>query len=58
MMSPLGAFRSEPLQSGGGSVNLMELDFYVSPAVIELELYTEGVICGSNELLEENEGEW
>ena len=43
---------------GEGSVNLMELDFYVSPAVIELEMYTEEVICGSNELLEENEGEW
>ena len=58
MISPLGALTSDPLQGGGGSCNLMELDLYVSPAVMTLELYPEGVICGSNELLEENEGEW
>ncbi len=38
--------------------NHMKQEFYESPAVVTLELYTEGVICGSNELLEENEGEW
>ena len=36
----------------------MKQEFYESPAVVTLKLYTEGVICGSNELLEENEGEW
>lgn len=36
----------------------MKKEFYVSPALVELELYSEGVICGSNELLEENEGIW
>ena len=36
----------------------MEITKYVSPAVSELELYPEGILCSSNELLEENEGEW
>ena len=31
---------------------------YISPALVVLELYSEGVICGSTELLDENEGEW
>ena len=33
---------------------------YISPAVEELELYSEGVLCASSgtENLEENEGIW
>ena len=31
---------------------------YISPEMEILDLVSEGVICGSNELLEENEGEW
>lgn len=31
---------------------------YVSPEVEILGLVSEGVLCASNELLEENEGEW
>ena len=36
----------------------MKVIEYVSPALSVLEIYLEGLICGSNELLEENEGEW
>lgn len=36
----------------------MKVIEYVSPALAVLEIYPEGLICGSNELLEENEGEW
>lgn len=36
----------------------MKVIEYVSPALSVLEIYPEGLICGSNELLEENEGEW
>ena len=31
---------------------------YISPEMEILDIVSEGVICGSNELLEENEGEW
>ena len=31
---------------------------YVSPEMEILNLVSEGVLCASNELLEENEGEW
>ena len=31
---------------------------YISPEMDILDIVSEGVICGSNELLEENEGEW
>ena len=31
---------------------------YVSPEMEILDLVSEGVLCASNELLEENEGEW
>ncbi len=41
----------------GGS-NYMEKKEYLSPAIESLELYPEGVLCSSNELLEENEGIW
>lgn len=36
----------------------MEEKRYVIPEISVIEIYSEGVICGSNELLEENEGEW
>lgn len=31
---------------------------YVSPEMEILDIMSEGVLCASNELLEENEGEW
>lgn len=31
---------------------------YTSPAAEVLELYSEGVLCGSNEVIDENEGIW
>ena len=31
---------------------------YVSPEMEILDLVSEGVLCASNELLEENEGIW
>lgn len=31
---------------------------YISPEVEILDVVSEGVLCASNELLEENEGEW
>lgn len=31
---------------------------YISPEVEILEIQAEGVFCGSNEMLEEYEGEW
>ena len=36
----------------------MEIIKYVAPGASELEFYPEGLLCSSNELLEENEGEW
>ena len=38
----------------------MEEKQYLSPAIEELELYSEGVLCASSgtETLEENEGIW
>ena len=31
---------------------------YISPDMEILDIMSEGVLCASNELLEENEGEW
>lgn len=31
---------------------------YITPELEVLYCQPEGVLCGSNELLEENEGEW
>lgn len=31
---------------------------YISPEMEILDLVSEGLLCASNELLEENEGEW
>lgn len=35
-----------------------QFEFYQLPMIETIEVAYEGVICGSNELLEENEGEW
>ena len=37
---------------------IMLMNHYEAPLIVLIELCPEGVICGSNELLEENEGEW
>lgn len=31
---------------------------YVSPDMYILDIVPEGMLCSSNEMLEENEGEW
>ena len=36
----------------------MEENKYISPEVEVLDVYEEGVLCGSNEYVGENEGEW
>ena len=36
----------------------MEENEYISPNLTELELYSEGVLCGSNEAIDENDGIW
>lgn len=42
----------------GGAVNTMEENEYISPHLTVLDLYSEGVLCGSNEIIDENEGIW
>lgn len=41
-----------------GAVNIMEENKYISPHLTELEFYPEGVLCGSNEVIDENDGVW
>ena len=36
----------------------MEEKEYISPHLTELEFYPEGVLCGSNEIIDENDGVW
>ncbi len=36
----------------------MEENKYISPAIEILHILPEGIICGSNEIIDENEGEW
>ena len=36
----------------------MEENEYLSPHLTELEFYSEGVLCGSNEIIDENDGVW
>lgn len=31
---------------------------YVHPEIIVMDFQLEGILCGSNEILDENEGEW
>lgn len=35
-----------------------ELETYQSPQIVTIETEYEGVVCSSNETLEETEGEW
>ena len=53
---PTRHFNSNPYQSG--AVNIMEENEYISPHLTELEFYPEGLLCGSNEIIDENEGIW
>ena len=41
-----------------GAVDIMEENEYISPHLTELEFYPEGVLCGSNEIIDENDGFW
>ena len=36
----------------------MQLYIYESPEIQILEINTEGILCGSNEIVDENEGYW
>jgi hypothetical protein len=36
----------------------MEENIYLAPVVNVLEFYSEGVLCGSNEPINENDGIW
>ena len=40
------------------AVNIMKENEYISPHLTELEFYPEGVLCGSNEIIDENDGVW
>ena len=42
----------------GWKVNIMQENEYISPHLTELEFYPEGVLCGSNEVIDENDGVW
>lgn len=35
-----------------------ELPLYATPQILFLDISNEGIICSSNEILEEIEGEW
>ena len=39
-------------------MNINGIETYQSPQIVTAEALYEGVVCSSNELLEENEGEW
>ena len=56
-VTPLGTF-TIILTKVGGAVNSMEENRYISPQLAELELYPEGVLCASNEAVDENDGVW
>ena len=42
----------------GWKVNIMQENEYISPHLTELEFYSEGLLCGSNEIIDENDGIW
>jgi hypothetical protein len=42
----------------GWKVNIMQENEYISPHLTVLEFYSEGLICGSNEIIDENDGVW
>ena len=54
---PTRLFHHNPSKVGG-VVNIMKENEYISPNLTELELYSEGVLCGSNEVIDEYEGFW
>ena len=56
-VTPLGTL-TVILTKVGGAVNIMEENEYISPHLTELEFYPEGVLCGSNEIIDENDGVW
>ena len=56
-VTPLGTL-TIILPKWGWAVNIMEENEYISPHLTELEFYPEGVLCGSNEIIDENEGIW
>ena len=56
-VTPLGTL-TVILTTVGGAVNIMEENEYISPHLTELEFYSEGVLCGSNEVIDENDGVW
>ena len=56
-VTPLGTL-TVILTKVGGAVNIMEENEYISPHLTELEFYPEGVLCGSNEIIDENDGIW
>ena len=56
-VTPLGTL-TVILTKVGGAVNIMEENEYISPHLTELESYPEGVLCGSNEIIDENDGVW
>ena len=39
-------------------MQIKEVEVYKSPQIVTIETHYEGVVCSSNEMLEENEGEW
>ena len=39
-------------------MKISEIETYESPKVVTIETQYEGVICSSNEMLDEIEGEW
>lgn len=38
--------------------SIMEKYEYISPHLTEFEFYSEGVLCGSNEVVDEYDGIW
>lgn len=40
------------------TINTMDDNQYIPPQLTELELYSEGVLCGSNEVVDDNDGIW
>ena len=36
----------------------MQENEYISPHLTVLEFYPEGLLCGSNEIIDENNGVW
>lgn len=39
-------------------MKIKEKDLYQSPVIMIIDIAYEGVVCSSNEILDENEGEW